>query len=67
MRSLPLVALCVFMIASSNPLAGQRGKGKKASFTGEWSTNFGPMVLEQRGKKIEGTYGYTKRSISGNR
>ena len=65
MRSFFLVVLCVFLVGLSSPLAGQRGKGKKASFTGKWSTNFGPMVLKQKGKKIDGTYGYTKQPISG--
>lgn len=29
-----------------------------SSFGGEWMTSFGPMTLKQRGKKVEGTYGW---------
>lgn len=36
-----------------------------AGFGGAWSTNFGPLHLEQQGASVQGTYGYNKTKISG--
>jgi poly(3-hydroxybutyrate) depolymerase len=65
MRTLSLVVLSVFLVGPAGELPGQRGKGRKEPFTGKWSTNFGPIVLTQKGKEVEGTYGYTEQKISG--
>jgi len=35
------------------------------SFAGKWSTNWGPMTLEQLGTKVKGTYGYGKQAMRG--
>ncbi|MEQ8765399.1 MAG: hypothetical protein RL885_15805 [Planctomycetota bacterium] len=48
------------------------GGGEAGGFTGRWSGSFGPMRLEQKGDRVQGTYGFDDEftlegSVKGNR
>jgi hypothetical protein len=65
-KNLLFLFLCLFILAAANVSA------RPASFTGKWTTNWGPMEITQKGSQVMGHYigqykGIIEGTVSGNR
>ena len=65
MRKFILVLLGVIYILSSNMFSTAQSQAAHIIVEGVWETNFGKMVLVQRGNIVEGHYTHDKGKIKG--